>query len=368
MMARFGSIRFSALLLLCGLLMGCSLGRPSENSVATSTATIAPDPTRVQRAMTREASAAEPIVFASPLPSQTPLPASMTPTSTPLLGPYEYEIKGGDTLGYIIRQFGYRPNDGFVMNLVVELNRNVPNVDALPGPGSIIYIPRPTATPLPIGVELTATADAELGTITLGGITLPAGTDLVCHEVRGGETIIDISARYGMTVEIIASLNRNLDFSGCDLTQPGGGGECNVFISEGQCVTVAGPTAVPTFTATPSGDETATPEPSPAPPQIIAPVDGAQFAATNSPRLYWWSRPILPDEVYLVVMYEEARNLELTRVVRANALFLPREFAPAAGETRTISWSVRIVRKTAEGTYAFVSEFAPTQVFHWTGG
>lgn len=367
-MLRFGIIRFFTLLFLFGFMLGCSLGRPSENRIATSTAIIVADPTRVRLAVTSEADAAEPIVFASPLPSETPLPASVTPTTTPVLGPFEYEIKAGDTLGYIIRQFGYRPNDGYLMNLIVELNRNVQNVDVLPGPGSIIFIPRPTATPLPIGIEMTATADAELGTITLGGVTLPAGTDLVCHEVRGGETIIDISARYGMTVEIIASLNRNLDFSGCDLTQPGGGGECNVFISEGQCVTVAGPTAVPTFTATPSGSETATPEPSPGPPQIIAPEDGEQFAALNLPRLYWWSRPILPDEAYLVVMYEEARALELKRVVRASALFLPNEFAPAAGETRSISWSVRIVRKTAEGTYAFVSEFAPTQVLYWTDG
>ena len=367
MMPNFGRFHRAISLILICLLVGCSLERPFEERTATHTPIVSPFPTRLSFTATYEVEEIEPIVFASPLPSHTPLPASLTPTSTPVIGPYEHEIQAGDTLGFIIRQYGYRPNDGYVMDLVVELNANVQNVDTLPGPGSIILIPRPTTTPIPFGIEMTATADAELGTITLGGVTLAAGTELICHEVRGGETIIDISARYGMTVEIIASLNRNLDFSGCDLTQPGGGGECNVFISEGQCVTVAGPTAVPTYTATPSGSETPTPEPMPQPPQLIAPVDGERFSITNSPWLYWWSRAILPDESYLIVLFEEARSIEIFRTARASALRVPLEFAPAPGETRTITWSVRIVRRTEEGTFAFVSEFAPTRVIHWEG-
>ena len=367
MIPRMGKCQFAISLWLICLFAGCSLGRPEVEQAATRTPIVTSLPTRIAYTPTYEAEEAEPIVFASPLPSHTPLPASLTPTATTVPGPYEHKIQAGDTLGYIIRQYGFRPNDGYVMDRVVELNRNVPNINTLPGPGSIILIPRPTATPLPQGIEMTATADAELGTITLGGITLAAGTQLICHEVRGGETIIDITARYGMTVEIIASLNRDLDFGGCDLTQPGGGGECNVFISEGQCVTVAGPTAVPTYTSIPSGSETPTPEPIPQPPQLIAPADGERFSSDQSPWLYWWSRPVLTEESYLIVFYDEARSIERFRTTRASAFRVPLELAPAPGETRTITWSVRIVRRTEAGTLAFVSEFAPIRMMHWVG-
>lgn len=349
------------------VIAACSLGRPAEDEVVTAATVASQAPTDRPVPVTTEVPVSEPIVFASPLPSFTPLPASATPSPLPTLGPFEHEIQAGDTLGYIIRQYGYRSTDGYVMDLVVELNANVPNVNTLPGPGSVILVPRPTATPVPIGVEMTATADAELGTITRGGITLAAGAELICHEVRGGETIIDISARYGMTVELIAKLNRNIDFSGCDLTQPGGGGDCNVIISEGQCVTVAGPTPIPTFTPTPSGSETPTPVPTPQPPRIIAPKDGESFPTGSTPRLYWWSMPLLPEEFYLVVMYEAENALEISRTIRASAIGLPSEFAPAPGEVRNITWSVRIVRRTEDETYAFVSEFAPTRSLHWEG-
>ena len=364
-MARAGKL--AAVWLAVFVLVGCSLGLPAENEAPSTTppATRAFTITPVRD--TGEVREAEGILIASPLPSQTPPPASATPSPLPTLGPFEHVIQAGDTLGYIIQQYGFRSIDNYVMDRIVALNVNVPNANSLPGPGSVVLIPRPTATPLPVGIEMTATADAELGTTTRGGITLPAGAELICHEVRGGETIIDITARYGITVEFIAKLNRGIDFSGCDLALPGGGGDCNIIITEGQCVTVPGPTPFPTHTPTPSGNETPTPTPSPRSPQVIAPIDGARFPAAPPPTLYWLGAPLLPEEAYLVVMYDAVDTRELSRLTRASALSLPLEFAPAPGEARTITWSVRIVRRTEQGTYVFVSEFAPTRSLWWEG-
>ena len=350
---------------LAGLvLVACSLGRPaiSETPNATPSATRAFTIAPIQD--TGEVRETGDIIIASPLPSQTPPPASATPSPLPTLGPFEHVIQPGDTLGYIIQQYGYRSTDTYSMDQIVALNANVLNANSLPGPGSAILIPRPTATPLPIGIEMTATADAELGTTTLGGITLPAGAELICHEVRGGETIIDITAKYGMTVEIIAKLNRDIDFGGCDLTLPGGG-DCTVHIAVGQCVTVPGPTPLPTRTSTPAGNEAPTPTPLPRPPLAIAPIDGARFPAAPPPMLYWVGAPLLPEEAYLVVMYDAVATLELLRLTRASALRLPLEFAPAPGEARTITWTVRVVRRREQGTYAFVSEFAPARSLRW---
>ena len=179
-MARAGKL--AAVWLAVFVLVGCSLGLPAENEAPSTTppATRAFTITPVRD--TGEVREAEGILIASPLPSQTSPPASATPSPLPTPGPIEHVIQAGDTLGYIIQQYGFRSIDNYVMDRIVALNVNVPNANSLPGPGSIVLIPRPTATPLPVGIEMTATADAELGTTTRGGITLPAGAELICHE------------------------------------------------------------------------------------------------------------------------------------------------------------------------------------------
>ena len=262
------------------VMAACSLGRPAERPLERAEFTATASPTRAVSAgatattpATRSVPAASAaIVIASPLPTDTPLPASATagPTQTP--APYEHVIQGGDTLGYVIQQYGYRSTDSLVMERIVAMNANIADANTLPGPGSVILIPQPSPTPLPPGVELTATADAELGTITRGGITLAAGSELIEHKVLVNETMIEIAEIYKTTLEILNKLNPRIDFSGCDFSLPGGGGECNPFIAAGQIVTVPGPTPMPTRRPTPSGSETATPTPSPRAPQLLAPA------------------------------------------------------------------------------------------------
>ncbi len=348
-------------------LAACSLGRPATElptSAPVPIPTLANMTPVVSQVMTPDAA----IIIASPLPSAPlPLPSPL-PSPTPTLGPIEHRITAGDTLGYLITRYGYKPLDRDAIEQVIELNQNVPDADTLPGVGTVILVPRPTATPFPIGFEMTATADAELGTVTRGGITLAAAAELICHEVRGGETFIEIALKYGLTVEIIAKLNPTINTIGCDFAQPGGGSDCNPLISIGQCVTVPGPTPIPTHTPTPSGLETATPTPTPPPPQMLAPVDGALLPAEPTPILYWLSaRPLQPGETYMVILHDPVTSEEELHVTRANALSLPQDWAAAVGDLREIYWRVNVVRRTEEGTYAFVSDFPPIRTFFWEG-
>ncbi|MEM6284914.1 MAG: hypothetical protein AAF787_22175, partial [Chloroflexota bacterium] len=75
-------------------------------------------------------------------PSDTPLPPTNTPLPTATPGPFEHEIQDGETLGFIVQQYGHRSFD--VISEVVRINESIPNADFLPGAGNVILIPRPT--------------------------------------------------------------------------------------------------------------------------------------------------------------------------------------------------------------------------------
>ena len=99
----------------------------------------------------------------SPTPTETPAPPTVTPTATDTPGPYEHTIEANDTLGYIIQLYGYTDlgtGPGSIIAQVVAMNDNIPNADTLPGVGSVILIPRQTATPTPASTEAAAVMQA----------------------------------------------------------------------------------------------------------------------------------------------------------------------------------------------------------------
>jgi hypothetical protein len=99
----------------------------------------------------------------SPTPTETPAPPTITPTATDTPGPYEHTIETGQTLGYIVQQYGYTDlsiGPGSIIAEVVAMNDNIPSADILPGAGSVILIPRQTATPTPASSEAAAVVQA----------------------------------------------------------------------------------------------------------------------------------------------------------------------------------------------------------------
>ncbi|MEO1442419.1 MAG: LysM domain-containing protein, partial [Chloroflexota bacterium] len=226
-------------------------------------------------------------------PSDTPLPPTSTPLPTATPGPFEHEIQDGETLGFIVRQYGHRSFD--VISEVVRINESIPNADFLPGAGNVILIPRPTTEV--IVEEVTESDGPAPGPQPT---RRDPGAFTTVHVVQDGETIIDIAAQYGTTLEILSQLNPAINFFGCNFNQPSGGPSCSPFITIGQEINVPAPTPTPTLSPTPDGNETATPTPTFTAPLVVFPPDGA-IAQPGRIRLQWVSvGELLENEVYLV--------------------------------------------------------------------
>src|SRR3954454_16113257 len=147
-------------LLALALVAGCELSQIPQATPAatvevlhTETPTLAPSFTP---SMTLTL-APVPEIATTSAPTQVPGTPIDTPTQTYTPNPYAtYIIQPGDTMNYIIQlpPFNYR-ND-FVVAEIMRLNPFITNPNRLPGPGSSILIPLPTATATPQGYDQTA--------------------------------------------------------------------------------------------------------------------------------------------------------------------------------------------------------------------
>lgn len=295
-------------------------------------------------------------------PSETPLPPSETPTPTNTPGPYLHELQSGETLGFIIQQYGHRSFD--VIQEVVRINDNIFNADALPPPGSIILIPRPTPTPLPEsasggGEVADNTAPQQAPSNISNGLTL-------VHVVQEGESLVDISQQYSTTLEIISQLNPDIGFFGCNFNIPSGGPDCIIILQVGQEVNVPAPTPTPTLSPTPSGQETATPTPTYVAPLVVFPPDGST-AQAGVFSLQWVSAGLLmPDEVYIVYIKDVTSGQNVNAFVTRSTTFeLPVSLIPRDGQTHEIQWWVTVGKQNASGAYADVSGQPKPNTFFW---
>lgn len=292
-------------------------------------------------------------------PSDTPLPPSATPTATDTPGPFLHEIQSGETLGFIVQQYGHRSFD--VIDVVVEVNENIFNPDTLPAPGTIILIPRPTVETVAEAISDGTDGNNELATQPP---RIGDGFTLV-HLVQDGESLIDIAQQYRTTLEIIAQLNPDIGFFGCDFDNPSGGPGCIIQISIGQEVVVPAPTPTPTLSPTPSGNETATATPTYMPPMVVFPPNGG-VAHPGLFRLQWVGGVLRPDEVYLVyiknVTTDGAVNAFITR---DNTFSVPPELAPTVASREEYQWWIAIGRQNENGQYANVSGEADINTFFW---
>lgn len=285
------------------------------------------------------------------------------PTPTETLGPWEHVVQPGEILSNIIQRppYNYRENIFGVIDEVVRLNnlRSAEDIRA----GATILIPRPTPTPIPQGAELTATVNARLG---LGDNSLPINTEFGCHTVRENETIVGIIDQYGgATLEIIAQINPDINFFGCDFDQPSGGPNCVVLLRPNQCVFVPLPTPTPTLSPTPSGRETATPTPTYRPPSLVYPPEGG-IAGAGVIELQWVNvGPLLADQYYLVEVTDTVTGQTWRDITKSTSLRLPASLIPTDGQTHTMTWTVRIVVVDPQGVYAPIDAPGRIRTFLW---
>lgn len=296
-------------------------------------------------------------VLESPTPSPTAGPPTETFTPTATLGPIEHTIQQEETLGYIIQLYGY--TDFSVIDQIVAMNPIIPNADSLPGAGSVILIPRPTATSTPEGFVPTETPE--------GATAISPESQLLQHTVREGETIVGIAGQYETTLPVLDQLNPELQFFNCDFTNPSGGPECNVPLSVGQTVNVPAPTPTPTLSPTPSGSETATPTPTYMAPMLVFPPEGAT-AQGSSIQLQWVSIGILPPDYYYLVEVENTTTAQsFLRVTRDTSLTLGGDIAPTDGQTHDLRWRIRVGVQTESGAFRPLSAEGSWRTLRWRG-
>ncbi|MFN8451484.1 MAG: hypothetical protein U0521_23580 [Anaerolineae bacterium] len=300
-------------------------------------------------------------MLVSPTPTETAGPPTETPTDTPTPDPYAtYVIQPNDTLLYIIQlpPFNYRTDT--VINEILRLNPNIPDANHLPGPGSSIIIPLPTPTPVPPGFALTASAQPSAPQVSL-----PGNAQIIQVTVEEGQTIIGIAENNSTTLPIIATLNPQISFFGCDFSNPSGGPGCNVSLGVGDVVNVPALTPTPTLSPTISGSETVTPTPTfGAPSLIFPPQDG--IAQARAFQLQWISVGVLhDDEVYLVEIQDETAGTQHVDITTSTSYELPDALVPGDGQTHTIHWRVSVAAPNAQGAYRYIGAQGDWRTFHW---
>lgn len=350
-----------AVLIALLLLSGCNFVRLDAGPAATApvTGVVAPEASPLPEVTDTPAPA-----IAVEIATVTPSPAleAAAPVQTP--GPWRHTVREGETLGFIIQKFGYR--DYAVIDEIVQMNENVPNPNLLPGEGSVILVPRPTATampadftPLPVPPAL-----AERIVPTSPDTGLNYDTEIAEHEVVAGQTVIDIVIQHDTTLEIVSILNPDISFARCDFGLRSGGPECNPLLNVGQIVRVPAPTLTPTMSPTFSGRETATPTPTWMAPRVVSPAQDSVLPPTAI-RLQWLSVGLLPTgDVYLVQISDESGVVH-NAVTRDTSLLLPESMAPAGGSPRDLTWTVSVARADENGVYRIISAYPSPIRFRW---
>ena len=342
------------------LLAGCNFARLESTALpAPIMSTQLPDATSPPAATLTSSPAIELAVA-----TVTPLPTRPTAAPSPTRAPWQHVIRDGETLGYIIQQYGYRSFD--VIEEIVRLNENIASANLLPGEGSVILIPRPSATPVPADFTPLPVPPALVEGIapTSPATGLNYTTAIDDHVVVAGQSVVDIVVQHNTTLEIVSILNPEITFAGCDFGVASGGPNCNPFLSVGQTVRVPAPTPTPTLSPTFSGAETATPTPTWMPPRVISPPQNAILPATTF-RLQWLSVGVLaPDEVYLVQLSDESSVVH-NAVTRETSLMLPEALVPTDGISREMSWTVSVARANAEGVYQIIGGYPQPRRFLW---
>lgn len=351
------------------MLTACNFA-PAPQGGATPTLeeiTQAVEPTTVPTATpspTLEPVTEVPIIVETSTPIPTPEAPTMPPAPTETPGPFEHTIAEGETLGFIVQLYGHRSYD--VFREVVNINANVPNADVLPGAGSVILIPRPTATATPEGLELTPTIAPDAAVQPTEADTgLVSGAPLNEYIVIEGDSIVTIAVNNATTLDVLARLNPDVPFFGCNFEIPSGGPNCNPPLSIGQVLRVPAPTPTPTLSPTPSGNETATATPTYIAPIVVSPPQDALVPA-GLLRLEWVSVGILrEDEVYLVQLEDTLTGNQHIDITRNTSLLLPATLIPNTGQDHVFHWSVAVARPDANGVYGVVGGEPAVRRFRW---
>jgi hypothetical protein len=304
-------------------------------------------------------------------PADSPAPALSTPlpTATEILGPIEYTIQAGDDCFSVAYNTGH--NDIAVFDLILKMN-NLSSCRMLPGPGSVILVPRPTFTPTPAGLDLTQTAIAT-SLPPMVTLNAPASYSVQGYTVQEGDTLMSIALSHDTSMRQICELNQgtganNVDCRGCTWESANCCCPSNVapVLSVGQQLNVPAPTPTPTLTPTFTGSETPTMTPTHLAPEQVYPTAGASVAGPV--RFAWLTVGILAeDEYYLVMVHDDTTGASYNDRTRQLSFDLPQAYLPVDGQAHAFTWQVSVVRLGSDGLLYPVGANTLARQFTWSG-
>ena len=308
------------LLAVVGLLLRPRAMTPPPTPSLTFTVTLPPTETPTPRPPT-----STPTVTSTPRPTLTPIP------------PTKYTVRPGDSLGSIATKFNttieaLQAFNGLGQSDVIQV-------------GQVIQIPAAGATPAP-------TTTARPTETFVPGPT--PGT--VLHVVQSGDTLLGISLKYGVPMNIIQKANNIQDPESIRAGQ--------------QLVIPIGPTG----TATAGPQPTPTGPPKYAAPVLLSPPEGQAFEGNDEPILLQWaSVGILRDNESYSVRLEQVEGgaPPTTWRTRATGWHIPVELFPKPTESRRVfQWQVRVVRVTgtradSSPIYSDAGPASATRSFRW---
>lgn len=320
---------------------------------------------------------AEPSVTAQPspgyeiAPTATPLQTAL-PSPTPTLPPSQtvHTVKKGETLITIAKLYGttaaairtannlkttspIHEGDKLTIPLLMA-DTPTPSPTQPPTPTPQVYVVTSGDTLSEIAKRFGTTVEAILqasgladatgikaGTRLLIPASLPTAVPVVVYEVKSGDTLSGIAAKYKVTVQQIKDAN----------------GLKGDALKIGQKLVVKGavPTPAPTATETPAPTPTPTLTPVATPvyaaPSLLSPADGTTFSGSDTVILLsWLSEGFLEEDEYYVLRLRRAGPVaqllppvwtKVTSYRLDRALYL-------AGSVQEFFWQVSVMRKTGE--------------------
>lgn len=285
----------------------------------------------------------------TPLPTETQPPtavptATAVPSATPTLPPPRpHKVVGGETLIGLAQQF----------RLSIE---SLAAANNLPSDSSLfvdqeLFIPWPTPTP-PL---------APVAVLVKGETVIADPEGCERYEVRTGDSLSAIAARYDVDFDLFLLVNR---LTAETIPQPGDTVCIPAIVYGGSLPPTPGPSPTPTVTAVPAG------------PYLLYPIANAVIEPPDGILTFQWAgvKTLAEAEWYMVELtdLDEIDALALRGFTRDTAFQAPNSWRPAVNAAHMLRWRVSIVQVTgrrADGLpiYIYGGESSQDAYFSWLG-
>jgi LysM repeat protein len=276
----------------------------------------------------------------TPTTTETLIP-SETPTLTPE-PPYEYQVQSGDNCYSIAAFFDVSAN---IIILNNGLNTSCTDLYV----GQTIYVPRPTATPLPAPTMTLEPAEATR-----------SACQTVAYTVQENDTLSSIATNYNVPMQAIK------DWNGLSTD--------NVYLAQ--------PLLIPLCmrAATPGPSPTSTPPPPYSAPSLLLPGNGDFFTLADVNITLQWAAvaSLVENERYQISVQDLTEELltgvsrQLVDYVTDTKYIIPVTFRPQDDSPHVMLWWIVVVRKTGTDDFGnpiwtVAGTASVSRVFTWSG-